>query len=211
MRHFSAWVLVSVLVSGCGLSVGVRSTDSAGPAETGLMVVSVGDVGERQSTTSPPTSAAEDEQPVAGGPDDAPQPGDDTAFPTTGGTAEGPDTDAASTTSAGPTSSTPATTVADTSTSAPPSEPEPASTIFFEDEVDITHICDGNGVTISGDAGDYTLEGSCGTVTITGSFNTVFIEEVSVLDLTGTLNAVVYNSGDPVVTDQDGENIVTAG
>jgi hypothetical protein len=34
---------------------------------------------------------------------------------------------------------------------------------------------------------------------------------VDAIDLTGTLNAVIYGAGNPVVNDWDGENIVTGG
>ncbi len=84
-------------------------------------------------------------------------------------------------------------------------------TVFSDDDAFLTHACGNGDVTITGNAGTYTLEGDCGALLVKGSFNTVFLDSVDVIDLTGTLNAVIYGAGNPTINDWDGENIVTGG
>jgi hypothetical protein len=213
-------VILAVLTSGCGLTIGIKSGTDArlrstiqladedghgvdpttsslnldGRASqddpddgigTGVMSTSAGDPGTASTQLTDTTTA----------PGDTPTSSPGSGSTSTSSTA---DDEAVSTTTTQP---VPSTT----------EPPEPVGTVFADDEAFVTHQCDGNGVTISGDAGDYTLEGSCGAIVITGSFNTVFIEEVDSIDLTGTLNAVVYSAGNPVINDSDGDNIVTGG
>ena len=122
------------------------------------------------------------------------------------------------TTSTGPeetttTTSAPTTTIATVPPSSTVSLPEfeDIGTVFSADDDFVTHDCNGGDVTIAGDAGTYTLEGVCRAVLVRGSFNTVFVDELGAIDLTGTLNAVVYGAGTPTVNDWDGDNIVTGG
>jgi hypothetical protein len=83
--------------------------------------------------------------------------------------------------------------------------------VFSDDGAFLAHDCAGGDVTITGDSGTYTLEGGCLGLLVKGSFNTIFIDSVNAIDLTGTLNVVIHGTGNPVVNDWDGENIVTGG
>ena len=220
MRRLSAWVTLAVLTSSCGLTVGFRTpgqSDAAGrpiirlaaatTLEEGAVAASTPSAGEDAS--APPDAVVEGEPSPST--DDTPESTPDeqqtagTTAPATGSTSS-PRSESDPTTSTAVAISTTTAEVVSTTT-----EPAIEATMFSEDEAFVTHQCNGNGVTIAGEAGDYTLEGSCGSVVITGSFNTVFIDEVDSIELTGTLNAVIYISGDPVINDYDGDNIVTAG
>jgi hypothetical protein len=97
-----------------------------------------------------------------------------------------------------------------TSVAAIPELPD-IGTVFADDEASIVHDCAGGDVTILGDAGYFTLEGTCNAVLVKGSYNTIFIGVVSIIELTGTLNAVLHGGGDIEINDWDGENIVTGG
>jgi hypothetical protein len=125
---------------------------------------------------------------------------------------------ASTTTTAEPATTTTTSPATTTTTETPPSttisipDIPDVGTVFDDDSAFATHDCGGGGdVTVKGDAGTYTLEGACGSVVVKGSFNTLFIDSVSTIDLTGTLNAVVYGEGNPTVNDWEGSNIVTGG
>lgn len=224
MRRLGAWALVALLVSGCGLTVGVRSADAhPRPApDDQLVSLAFGDAGAGAvdtTTSSMPGSAGEapdvngeappmrspaavtsSTAPGSNTPGDTDPGGDEAEEPTTPPSVA----ETTTTTDADPDPTT-------TTTTAVTPDLDPFGTVFGDDDAFVAHACDGDGVTIAGDTGDYTLEGSCGRVLILGSFNTVFIEDAERIDLTGTLNAVVFASGDPAVNDYDGDNIVTGG
>ncbi len=223
-RHI---LLVSILTTGCGMTVGLRPAgEAAGPVaaeaisvrrgETvvaGVTVTTLPDGArvatpaiDRETPTDPPVADSSTETPattVAQATPAGESPTTSVPGPTT---TTGPE--ATTTTTSAPTTTIPA--VPPSSTVSLP-EFEDIGTVFSADDDFVTHDCDGGDVTIAGDAGTYTLEGVCRAVLVRGSFNTVFVDELGAIDLTGTLNAVVYGAGTPTVNDWDGDNIVTGG
>jgi hypothetical protein len=220
VRRLSAWVILAVLTAGCGLNIGIEAPDDADGADRAVIRLAAetnhgpGAILPSDSTERGDATSAAPETIGGGGPSPGPDdpPESTRSEPEATGTTTPGTASTAPPSASEPTTSTtvdlPTTT---TGASSPTTEVEVEATEFSEDEAFVTHRCDGNGLAISGDAGDYTLEGSCGTVTITGSFNAVFIDEVDSIELTGTFNAVIYGSGDPVINDLDGDNIVTEG
>lgn len=219
-RRLAAIAAGAVLLAGCGMTVGLRPADEgtrlltvqAAPVERGETVVA----GVTLTTLAREASAERAQSTTEGDTTDTSDAATPSTTTTIAPTSSTQDTTGSttSTTAVEPTTTT--TTVATTTTvEVPPSSsvslpdfPD-IGTVFADDDAFVTHDCAGGDVTISGDAGTYTLEGLCRSVLIRGSFNTVFVDELGAVDLLGTLNAVVYAGGDPIVNDWGGDNIVT--
>jgi hypothetical protein len=208
------WIVPTVLlllVPACGMTVGLRPLPTEVSARSALVGTASADSTEPSAPGTSATMATE----VAGVTmTTAAGTNTLTTTVTTVSTAAPVET---TTTVAPETTGSPAETTTTTSEDVPPASPVsiPAlpdiGTVFSDDNAFLTHDCADGDVTITGDVGTYTLEGDCSRLLVKGSFNTIFVDGVDVIDLTGTLNAVIYGAGDPVVNDWDGENIVTGG
>jgi hypothetical protein len=217
-RTLAALTTLAVLSSGCGMAVGLRPVSSpdaqvvAAAPPTGSGETEVAGITITMPSSEPSTTAPSETTPSNG----------------TGSTVEKESTttvpDRATTTPTDPvtttTTRTPSTTSPETTTTTGESpstsvgsipELPDIGTVFADDEASIVHDCAGGDVTILGDAGYFTLEGICNAVLVKGSYNTIVIGVVSIIDLTGTLNAVLHGGGDIEINDWDGENIVTGG
>lgn len=224
-RHI---VLVSILTTGCGMTVGLRpAVEATGPVaveaitvrrgETvvaGVTVTTLPDAArvatpgiDREIPPDPSTAKSETETPATTlAP---PSPTDQTTIASVPEQTTTTLREETTSTTSAPTTTSTADVPPSSSVSLP--EFDDIGAIFSEDDAFVTHDCAGGDVTISGDAGTYTLEGLCRAVLVRGSFNTVFVDELGAIDLTGTLNAVVFAAGTPVVNDWNGDNIVTGG
>jgi hypothetical protein len=209
-----------VLVPACGMSVGLRPSPSdvgespalaaSAPATTPATAAAPSSVTTAATAPAGTTSIATTAEPSPTT-STTPSASDDTTTTTRA---------TVTTTTAEPVEITTTTEAAETTTTTEDVPPSSAvsipdlpdiGTVFSTDDAFLTHDCADGDVTITGDAGTYTLTGDCGGLLVKGSFNTIFADRVDAIDLTGTLNAVIYGAGNPAVNDWDGENIVTGG
>ncbi len=219
-----AMTALLMLVPACGMTAGLRplpsdvgessslaapapSTTPATPSTVATEVAGVTMTTLATTTTTIATtlttSATTTATPSLDGPSDTTATTEDAVTTTTPEPVE-------TTTTAEPAQTTTTEDVPPSSAVSIPDLPD-IGTVFADDDAFLTHDCADGDVTITGDAGTYTLEGDCAGLLVKGSFNTIFADRVDAIDLTGTLNAVIYGTGDPVVNDWDGENIVTGG